>query len=128
MSAATARDTRAKRHNGCVAYDEDLAARIRTLLAARPGELGERKMFGGIAFMVDGHMCCGVTDDDLMLRLGPEGSDAALDEPHVRRMDFTGRPLSGFVYVDPGGYATDADLERWVDRALAFVATLPPKR
>ena len=109
-----------------MAYDEDLANRIREALASRD-DVTERKMFGGLAFMAGGHMCCGVTGSALMLRLGPEGSEAALDEPHTRPMDFTGRPLTGFVYVEPDGTSSDADLKRWVERAEAFVATLPPK-
>lgn len=109
-----------------MAYDEDLAARAREALADRD-DLGERKMFGGLALMVGGNMCVGVTGSDLMLRLGEDGADAALDEPHVRPMDFTGRPLKGFVYVAPEATATPAAVQAWVDRALAFVETLPPK-
>jgi TfoX/Sxy family transcriptional regulator of competence genes len=109
-----------------MAYDEDLATRIREVLADRP-DMTERKMFGGIAFMIGGHMACGVVDDDLMLRLGEEGADAALDRPHTRVMDFTGRPTKGAIYVEPAGTAGDGDLRAWIERALAFVATLPPK-
>ena len=109
-----------------MAYDEELANRVRESLGDRP-DLGERKMFGGISFMVGGYMCCGVIGEDLVLRLGADGADAALDEPHTRPMDFTGRRLSGFVYVAPSGTATADDLERWIARGLAFVATLPPK-
>lgn len=109
-----------------MAYDELLADRVRRRLRD-VGDVGERKMFGGIAFMVGDHMCCGVIGDDLLLRLGAEGTDRALDEPHVRQMDFTGRPLSGFVYVAPDGTATSRDLDGWIRRALDFVATLPPK-
>jgi TfoX/Sxy family transcriptional regulator of competence genes len=109
-----------------MAYDEELADRIRPLVHAR-GEVREQKMFGGLALMLNGHMCCGVIGQNLIVRLGRDGTDAALDEPHTRPMDFTGRPLSGFLYVEPAGVATDADLEAWVDRAVAFVETLPPK-
>lgn len=109
-----------------MAYDEALADRVREALDGRV-EASERKMFGGLALMVDGHMCCGVIGEDLVVRLGEEGGDAALDEPHTRPMDFTGRPLTGFIYVAPPGVRTDTDLRSWVDRALAFVATLPPK-
>jgi TfoX/Sxy family transcriptional regulator of competence genes len=108
-----------------MAYDEDLAGRIREELASRD-DVTERKMFGGIAFMVGGNMCCGVAGEDLMLRLGAEGADAALKDPHARPMDFTGRPMSGYVFVAPGGTATPSDLRRWVDRAVAFATTLPP--
>lgn len=109
-----------------MAYDEDLAARVRSALASRD-DVTERKMFGGIAFMVSGNMCCGVTGEDVMLRLGAEGADAALDDQHARPMDFTGRPLAGFVYVAPEGTATPGDLQGWVDRAVEFAAALPPK-
>ena len=109
-----------------MAYDEELAARIRSHLAGRD-DVTERKMFGGIAFMVGGHMCCGVTGDDLMLRLGAEGADAALEDPHARPMDFTGRPMTGFVYVAPEGTTSERDLGSWIDRALELVTALPPK-
>jgi TfoX/Sxy family transcriptional regulator of competence genes len=104
-----------------MAYDEALAERIRTALRGRD-DVAERKMFGGIAFMVAGRMACGVIHDDLMVRVGPDGHDAALAEPHTRPMDFTGRPMRGMVYVDPDGVRVDTDLSRWVDRAVA-VAT-----
>ena len=77
-----------------MAYDEKLADRVRDILEGDPG-VSERKMFGGLAFMVDGHMACGIAGDDLMLRLGAEGAEAALQKPHVRPMDFTGRPMTG---------------------------------
>jgi TfoX/Sxy family transcriptional regulator of competence genes len=100
-----------------MAYDEALAERIRTARGGRD-DVVERKMFGGIAFMVGGRMACGVVHDDLMVRVGPNGNDAALAEPHTRPMDFTGRPIRGMVYVAPSGVVTDADLSRWVDRAV----------
>jgi TfoX/Sxy family transcriptional regulator of competence genes len=109
-----------------MAYDETLADRIRAVLADR-GDVREQKMFGGIAFMAGGHMCVGVIGEDLMVRLGEDGADAALDEPHTRPMDFTGRPMRNMVYVARAGTRDDAALRAWVDRALAFVATLPPK-
>ena len=109
-----------------MAYDEDLANRVREVLAER-NDLTERKMFGGVAFLVAGHMACGVIKEDLMLRLGEEGADAALDRPHTRVMDFTGRPSKGAIYVEPAGTGDDAELRAWIDRALAYVATLPPK-
>ncbi len=83
-------------------------------------------MFGGLAFMVDGHMACGVAGEELMLRLGADGAEAALERPHVRPMDFTGRPLTGMVFVAERGLRGPA-LARWVGQAVAFVATLPPK-
>ena len=108
-----------------MAYDEELAERVRAAMPAT-GDLTERKMFGGLCFMLDGHMVCGVSGDRLMLRLGPEAADAALDEPHVRVMDFTGRPMKGYVYVEPAGLAGRA-LDRWLAGGAAFTATLPPK-
>lgn len=102
-----------------MAYNETLATRIRTALQARD-DVEERKMFGGITFMVAGRMACGVVHDDLMVKVGAEAHDDALAEPHTRPMDFTGRPMRGMVYVEPAGTASDADLERWVDRAVAL--------
>jgi len=109
-----------------LAYDETLAARIRGALAPRD-DIDERKMFGGLAFLMRGNMCCGVVGDTLMLRLGNEGAAQALAEPHTRPMDFTGRPLKSMVYVGPAGIAADADLKSWVGRAVAFADSLPPK-
>lgn len=84
-------------------------------------------MFGGIAFMVRGHMCCGIVRDELMLRLGVNQAQRALEQLHIRPMDSTGRPLRGFVFVDPQGLATDAELRSWLQQAQDFVSTLPPK-
>ena len=109
-----------------MAYDEEMAFRIRAALAEQDG-VTERKMFGGLAFMVNGHMCCGIGKGDLMVRVGPDQYEEALAQPHAREMDFTGRPMRGMVNVDPTGYATDEDLQAWVDRGLAFVTGLPPK-
>jgi TfoX/Sxy family transcriptional regulator of competence genes len=106
-----------------MAYDEKLAKRIRTLLG-RSGEFDERKMFGGIAFMVDGHMCCGIVDRTLMLRVGAEAYNKALRRPHTRMMDFTGRPLKGYIYVDPPGLKTAAALASWLNRGLTFIQDL----
>jgi TfoX/Sxy family transcriptional regulator of competence genes len=109
-----------------MAYDETLAERVRAELAGEDG-LTERKMFGGLAFMLDGNMACGIVKDELMLRLGPEGADRALDEPHVRAMDLTGRPMTGMVIVASGGLGDEA-LQRWVGEATSYVRTLPPKK
>jgi len=110
-----------------VAYDQDLAQRVRIALATAP-DVDTRLMFGGIAFMVGGHMACGVIRQDLMVRLGPEATRQALREPHVRPMDFTGRPSAGMVYVGADGVRDPSDLKRWIDAATAFVATLPSRR
>lgn len=109
-----------------MAFDEGLATRLREHLEDLSG-VEERRMFGGLAFLVHGHMCCGINGTSLMLRLGKEGVREALEEPHTRPMDFTGRPLSTMVYVDPEGFEEDEDLAAWVGRAVAFVETLPPK-
>jgi TfoX N-terminal domain len=108
-----------------VAYDEDLAGRVRAVLPLN--EAGtERQMFGGLAFMLGGHMFCGVVRDTLMVRLGPDAAGRALNQPNVRPMDFTGRPMKGMVFVEPGGLH-DAALREWVTAAAAFASTLPPK-
>ena len=108
-----------------MAFDEALADRVREVLAARP-ELSERRMFGGIAFMLAGNMCCGVIGEDLMVRLGDDG-EAALAEPHTRPMDFTGKPMKTTIYVDPEGTARDDDLAKWVEAGADYAASLPPK-
>jgi len=107
-------------------YDEGLAERIRDLFDARE-DVTEKKMFGGLAFMINGNMCCGITNEDLMLRLGADGAKDALEDPHARDMEFTGKPLRGFVYIDPEGYAEEEDLECWIGRALTFAMSLPSK-
>lgn len=109
-----------------MAYDETLAQRIRELLADKHSVV-EKRMFGGIAFMLRGNMCCGIVRDDLMVRVGPERHEEALAQPHARPMDFTGRPMRGMVYVTPEGCRTDEALKRWVEQGLNFAATLPPK-
>ena len=109
-----------------MAYSEQLAGRVRKTLG-RKGGLYEIKMFGGIAFMLRGHMCCGVVKDLLMVRVGPEGYEKALAKPHARPMDFTGRPLKGLVFVSPAGIRTDKRLSSWVAQAARFVRTLPAR-
>lgn len=110
-----------------MAYDEALAARVRARLAGRRG-LAERRMFGGLCFLVNGHMCAGVVGSTLMLRVGPQRYAAALARPHAREMDFTGRPLTGMIYVDPPGIAGAAALGRWLELALKFVQSEPAKK
>jgi TfoX/Sxy family transcriptional regulator of competence genes len=109
-----------------MAYDHDLADRIRQILASHEG-VSEKKMFGGISFMLGGNMCCGVVRNDLVVRVGPERHDEALAQPHARPMDFTGRPLRGLVYVGPGAYQADDTLRTWVKRGVDFAESLPPK-
>jgi TfoX/Sxy family transcriptional regulator of competence genes len=109
-----------------VAYNEHLASRVRAALKRQRG-VTERRMFGGLAFLVKGHMACGVLDDTLVLRLGSTGAQRALERPHTRPMDFTGRPLAGMVYVSPAGHRRDRDLRAWLTRAVRFVRALPPR-
>jgi TfoX/Sxy family transcriptional regulator of competence genes len=109
-----------------VAYDEDLAERVRAVLPAGAA-VTERQMFGGLAFMLSGHMFCGVVKDTLMVRLGQDGADRALGRPHVRPMDFTGRPMKGMIFVEAAVLRGPA-LQHWVDAAADYVRGLPPKQ
>jgi TfoX/Sxy family transcriptional regulator of competence genes len=109
-----------------MAFDEPLAARVRKALKGCRG-LEERKMFGGLAFLVRGNMCCGVIGDKLMVRVGPESYDKAISARHVLPMDFTGKPLKGLVYVTAPGIASDRALKAWVTRGLEFARSLPAK-
>ncbi len=109
-----------------MAYDEGLAQRIREVLEPDPA-LTEKKMFGGLAFLYRGHMFAGVSGSSLMARVGKDNYADSLRRAHVREMDFTGRPLQGYVYIDPQGIASDEDLGFWLQRCQQFVATLPAK-
>jgi TfoX/Sxy family transcriptional regulator of competence genes len=109
-----------------MAFDEQLAARIRAHLGKRTG-LAEKKMFGGIGFLMKGKMCVGVHRDALIVRLDPAATDRALAEPHTRVFDLTGRPMKGWILVEPQGLATAAQLGKWVDRAAKYAASLPAK-
>lgn len=110
-----------------MAFNDQTADRLRTALGNEP-TAREIRMMGGLVFMVDDHMCCGVTGDALMVRLGPEGAEAALAEPHVGPLDIgKSRTPRGFVLVEPAGFKAEEDLAAWVARAVAFVQTLPPK-
>ena len=96
-----------------MAYDEGLAQRVREALADKPG-FSEKRMFGGLAFLLRGRMCVGIVGDELMVRVGPEAYAQLVREPHARTMDFTGRPMKGFVYVGCDGFESDAALQRWI--------------
>jgi TfoX/Sxy family transcriptional regulator of competence genes len=109
-----------------MAYDLGLADRIRVVLG-HLGNFSERKMFGGLCFLVNGHMCCGIVKCDLMLRLTPEAATAALREPHTRPMDFTGTPMKSMIYVGATGLDSDSSLERWVRSAERVARALPRK-
>jgi len=110
-----------------MAYDPALADRIRRALAVRP-DVTEKAMFGGLAFLLGGKMFCGVVKSDLMVRVGPDRYEESLALPHVRPMDFTGKPMKGYVYVGPRGCRTPRAVRSWVDKGAAFVATLDPLR
>jgi TfoX/Sxy family transcriptional regulator of competence genes len=103
-----------------MAFDENLAARIRSALASRT-DVVEKRMFGGLAFMVNGRMCCGIVKNDLMLRVGTLRQQEMLAKPHARVMDFTGRPSKGMIYVSPEGLRTETALRLWIGEALEFV-------
>ncbi len=109
-----------------MAYNEELAERMRACLAGSCG-LREQKMFGGIAFLLNGNMCCGVRQDDLVLRVAPERYPEALAHPHARPMDITGRVMRGFVMVGPRGTERAEDLRQWVNLAADFAAGLPAR-
>lgn len=109
-----------------MAYDEGTAQRLQDLLVDQDGVV-EKKMFGGLVFMVRGNMCIGISKEDLMVRVGKENHAEAIAQPYARPMDFTGKPMEGFIFVSPAGYETDEDLESWLKRGLKYVLTLPAK-
>lgn len=108
-----------------MAYDEALAVRIRSALARRKGFV-EKKMFGGVGFLLNGNMCVGIWKDFLIVRLDPEAYDLALAEPHVEKFDITGKAMSGWVMVGPDGIGAK-DLKKWIERAISYVSALPKK-
>jgi TfoX/Sxy family transcriptional regulator of competence genes len=110
-----------------MAYDEGLFERLREIFEDRR-DVEEKKMFGGIAFMVRGHMCVGIVGETLMARIGPDEYDKALKKKHVREMDFTGKPMKGFIYIDPEGFESDKDLRYWVALSETYAKSLPPKK
>ena len=110
-----------------MAYDEDVAERVRTLASGRPG-YSERKMFGGLCFMLNGNMLAGTFKSDLLVRVGKDGHDPALQRRHTRPMEQAGRVAAGYVIVAAEGVARDSELKRWLDTAIAHVQTLPPKQ
>ena len=111
-----------------MAYDENLAKRVDTVLdRIDPPKLVDKKMFGGIGFLVQGNMACGVYQEKLIVRVGPEKYDQSLDQPGVRVFDITGRPMTGWVMVDEDVLQLDKDLELWVSQGVEFALTLPAK-
>jgi TfoX/Sxy family transcriptional regulator of competence genes len=109
-----------------MAYDEALADRVRVILGDRRG-ISERRMFGGLCFMVDGKMFMGINAGEIMCRVGPEAHDEAMAKPGVRVMDFTGRPMQGYVYVGSPSIDSDSGLKAWVEQTYAFADSLPAK-
>jgi TfoX/Sxy family transcriptional regulator of competence genes len=109
-----------------MAFDQGLAQRMREQLADTGG-VTERQMFGGLAFLVDGNMCVGVIGEELIARVGLDATDAALERPGSRLFDFSGRPMKGWITVAPDALEDDDALAAWIDDALGFVRTLPPK-
>lgn len=107
-----------------MAFNEELAERIRLYTASQKG-IEEKKMFGGIAFMLRGKMFCGIVKDELMVRLKQDRYEAALQQAHVREMDFTGRPMRGYVFVSPEGLRTERQLSGWVEFGIECVRSLP---
>ena len=110
-----------------MAFDEQLAERVRGVLAAAGMTPTEKKMFGGLSFLIGGNMCCGVLGADLLARVGPNAAAGALGEPATRPFDMGRGPSAGWVVIAPAGVATDEALTVWVGRALAFATSLPPK-
>ncbi|KPK90997.1 MAG: RNA methyltransferase [Anaerolineae bacterium SM23_ 63] len=109
-----------------MAYDEGLAQRVRETLDDPPG-LVEKKMFGGVGFMLHGNMACGVHKDKLIVRVGLEGYEEAMSRPHTAPFDITGRAMKGWVMVKSAGYESDDHLNEWVQQGVDFALTLPPK-
>jgi TfoX/Sxy family transcriptional regulator of competence genes len=109
-----------------MAYNPQLLERIRAILASRD-DVVEKKMFGGVAFMVRGNMACGPHNDNLLVRIGEDAASRALSEPHVKPMMFTGKALKPFATVEAAGIKTDAQLRRWVEMSAAYAASLPSK-
>ncbi len=107
-------------------YNLELAERLRQLLGSKPG-MTEKAMFGGVGYLLNGNMMCGVYKNALIVRVGKEGYATALKEDFTRPFDITGRPMSGWLMVDPPGYEEYTRLESWVMQALTFVNTLPAK-
>jgi TfoX/Sxy family transcriptional regulator of competence genes len=109
-----------------MAYDDRLAHRVQVILAQTPNMV-EKKMFGGIGYLVNGNMACGIIGESLIVRVGPDRYQEALSQPHTSIFDMTGRPMTGWVAVNPQAFDSEAALGSWVGLGLDFVATLPPK-
>ncbi len=110
-----------------MSYDEGLAERIRDYFQNRR-DVEEKKMFGGLCFMVSNQMCCGIVKETLMLRVGPDNYENCLATKHASEMDFTGKAMKGMIYVAPEGFDSDAKLKNWINICTGFVESLPPKK
>jgi len=110
-----------------VAYDEKLADRVRKLLSKR-NAVAEKKMFGGLAFLLNGNMCCGIHGGELIVRMDPKETDRALARPHTRIFDLTGRPMKGWILVQPAGLAKEDALAKWARLGQDYAASLPAKK
>jgi len=110
-----------------VVYNEQLAGKARALISRRKG-FSEKKMFGGMAYLINGNMCCGVLKDDLIVRVDPKEYDRVLAMANARPMDFTGRTMRGFVYVDSKGWSKTDALKKWVDMGVHYASSLPKKK
>lgn len=109
-----------------MSFDQGVAQRVREEITQLP-EVEEKKMFGGVGFMLSGNMACGVINEDLIVRVGADNYQNALAAPHTREFDMTGRPMTGWVVVRPDGYRRDEDLRGWVERGVTFASSLPAK-
>ena len=109
-----------------MAYNEILAGQVRMEIGAQPG-IREKVMFGGISFLLNGNLACGVIGDELILRVKPEDTQQVLSQPHTRVFDMSGKPMRGWVVVMPEGLQTAAELKRWVKQGIEYAATLPGK-
>ncbi len=109
-----------------MAYDEGLAERVREVLADNP-KIREKKMFGGLVFMLNGNMACGLIKEELMVRVGPDTYEEVLSKPHARKMEFTGRPMKGFITVEAEGLEDDKILKTWIIQGLDYAGSLPAK-
>jgi hypothetical protein len=109
-----------------MAFDEGLAERLRDVLSDQ-ADLDEKKMFGGLAFMLNGNLACGVIGDEMIVRVGPDGYDTAIAKPNTRVFDFSGKPMKGWIVVAPEGVESDEELAVWARQGVDFATALPPK-
>lgn len=110
-----------------MSYDEGLAERIREQFQDRI-DVDEKRMFGGLCFMVSNHTCCGIVQETLMARVGPDNYEKCLARKYVKEMDFTGKAMKGMVYVSPEGIESDSNLAEWISICTSFVESLPAKK